>query len=732
MHVVSDLPGPDHVTGDACPLCGAWLPMTCAATVDQLITGLRKFHTSSSSVCDLSARVHGQACDRQTAGIRWAYGTAHGMQHKASDTWKCAYNTEYPAMAEDAVADTTVSTMTSASSPSNNSNSSTINATTKTSANSSPVLINGKASPDMVRYSTTGPVSLTKDLGEEADLSRGVITSGARELSNLEQKIQELRAEKEARELGLSPREIEKMAGYECIGHDEVSEGRDTHENQDTPLDFSVKRRASSFSGSVTDESRASSSSPSHGTADYRGGSLLAASPSPEPVSMADTGTRSGDDIKDFHKAQNSDMIHQQFHHHLHPSFAHRRSEGTPSPESHRLNHIKIEQQDASLRAPEMSIKSELNIKPEMDIKPEVDRHTSSKADHYTEQQTQLPGLNPNGASPLPQPLMNTLGGLFPGLNPNFLAGKSAIGAFSQMAAAAAFMDPRLNMNNNNNNSNGSSNGSGRKTTRPFKAYPKEALQMPLGGFFGAPGLSPSLLQQGIEAGVFAGMNTDDLMTLYNQQLQLLRDKQVSSSTPNLPQGQKGNISPSLSPNMTNGNGSHLNESHFNHNPHQQEHSKYRNHRQPSERSPPHHLASSHPYIPMNPSSNNILTSQQNNCSSPPVEHTSGNSNFSPAANNTLVSSTSPSPSASNHTSGSGNSRKRPRSLPDEQKDAAYWERRRKNNDAAKRSRDARRAKEDEIALRAALLEQENIKLRVEVASLKTETSRLRCLLYNS
>ncbi len=32
--------------------------------------------------------------------------------------------------------------------------------------------------------------------------------------------------------------------------------------------------------------------------------------------------------------------------------------------------------------------------------------------------------------------------------------------------------------------------------------------------------------------------------------------------------------------------------------------------------------------------------------------------------------------------------------------DNIYWERRRKNNEAAKRSRDARRAKEDEIAIR--------------------------------
>lgn len=62
-------------------------------------------------------------------------------------------------------------------------------------------------------------------------------------------------------------------------------------------------------------------------------------------------------------------------------------------------------------------------------------------------------------------------------------------------------------------------------------------------------------------------------------------------------------------------------------------------------------------------------------------------------------------------------------------KDQAYWERRRKNNLAAKRSRDARRAKEDEIAIRAAFLEQENIQLKWEVARLKSETGRLRTML---
>ncbi|XP_076308747.1 uncharacterized protein LOC143224200 [Tachypleus tridentatus] len=76
--------------------------------------------------------------------------------------------------------------------------------------------------------------------------------------------------------------------------------------------------------------------------------------------------------------------------------------------------------------------------------------------------------------------------------------------------------------------------------------------------------------------------------------------------------------------------------------------------------------------------------------------------------------------------------RKRGRSLPNEVKDEAYWERRRKNNEAAKRSRDARRMKEDEIAIRAAFLEQENLKLRIELAALKSETAKLRCLLYGN
>jgi hypothetical protein len=69
--------------------------------------------------------------------------------------------------------------------------------------------------------------------------------------------------------------------------------------------------------------------------------------------------------------------------------------------------------------------------------------------------------------------------------------------------------------------------------------------------------------------------------------------------------------------------------------------------------------------------------------------------------------------------------------VPDEKKDDAYWERRRKNNEAAKRSRDLRRQKEDEIAVRAAFLEQENLKLRAQVTILKAELSKLHFMIYN-
>ncbi|KAG7459349.1 hypothetical protein MATL_G00209710 [Megalops atlanticus] len=67
--------------------------------------------------------------------------------------------------------------------------------------------------------------------------------------------------------------------------------------------------------------------------------------------------------------------------------------------------------------------------------------------------------------------------------------------------------------------------------------------------------------------------------------------------------------------------------------------------------------------------------------------------------------------------------------IPDDMKDDKYWARRRKNNVAAKRSRDARRLKENQIAIRAGFLEKENGALRQEVADLRKELGRCKNIL---
>lgn len=65
--------------------------------------------------------------------------------------------------------------------------------------------------------------------------------------------------------------------------------------------------------------------------------------------------------------------------------------------------------------------------------------------------------------------------------------------------------------------------------------------------------------------------------------------------------------------------------------------------------------------------------------------------------------------------------------LPD-QKDDKYWDRRRKNNIAAKRSRDARRIKENQISMRAAFLEKENNALRKELLAVKKDNVNLKAV----
>lgn len=62
----------------------------------------------------------------------------------------------------------------------------------------------------------------------------------------------------------------------------------------------------------------------------------------------------------------------------------------------------------------------------------------------------------------------------------------------------------------------------------------------------------------------------------------------------------------------------------------------------------------------------------------------------------------------------------------EDNKDEKYWQRRKKNNVAAKRSRDARRIKENQIAMRAAFLEKQNETLKEELDKLKQNNMELQ------
>ncbi|CAG0887807.1 unnamed protein product [Darwinula stevensoni] len=72
-------------------------------------------------------------------------------------------------------------------------------------------------------------------------------------------------------------------------------------------------------------------------------------------------------------------------------------------------------------------------------------------------------------------------------------------------------------------------------------------------------------------------------------------------------------------------------------------------------------------------------------------------------------------------------SEKRP--IPEELKDERYFERRQRNNLAAKKSRDARKRREDQMAMKAQILEKENAILRAQVVTLREEAYSLKQLL---
>jgi len=63
--------------------------------------------------------------------------------------------------------------------------------------------------------------------------------------------------------------------------------------------------------------------------------------------------------------------------------------------------------------------------------------------------------------------------------------------------------------------------------------------------------------------------------------------------------------------------------------------------------------------------------------------------------------------------------------VPDEMKDDRYWEKREKNKEATRRSREAKRLKENQIVLRAAYLEKENKVLKQELDTSNFDKSKL-------
>jgi hypothetical protein len=115
----------------------------------------------------------------------------------------------------------------------------------------------------------------------------------------------------------------------------------------------------------------------------------------------------------------------------------------------------------------------------------------------------------------------------------------------------------------------------------------------------------------------------------------------------------------------------------------------------------------------------------------PPIESASLSMDSLVNANNSIESLIASTRKRRNEKESMSERIKKIKPVPDDKKDDAYWERRRKNNEAAKRSRDLRRQKEDEIAVRASFLEQENLKLKAQVTILKAELSKLHFMLYN-
>lgn len=124
------------------------------------------------------------------------------------------------------------------------------------------------------------------------------------------------------------------------------------------------------------------------------------------------------------------------------------------------------------------------------------------------------------------------------------------------------------------------------------------------------------------------------------------------------------------------------------------------------------------PFLPYGPQQHYIADCNQNNptAPSPGVDHLHDADRLSqPRA----VADVVPVPA-----------KRRSRLVPTEEKDATYYEKRARNNESAKRSRDSRRFKEQQIQERADFLQHENSRLTLENQTIRYQLSQLH-LFYN-
>ncbi|KAI0988241.1 hypothetical protein GJ496_009009 [Pomphorhynchus laevis] len=76
--------------------------------------------------------------------------------------------------------------------------------------------------------------------------------------------------------------------------------------------------------------------------------------------------------------------------------------------------------------------------------------------------------------------------------------------------------------------------------------------------------------------------------------------------------------------------------------------------------------------------------------------------------------------------------KRKPIFVPEDEKDEQYWERRRKNNESAKRSRQARRDKEMQYQLKIAELEEENLRISMQLKTVTDEFNALKSIYLRS